>query len=108
MIATVGIGECFVFNAASYVAVMIAMLLIRPIELHPTARTVRGTRQLRDGLPLCVVGHPDLRTTLVMLVLIGTFTFEFSTTLPLLAEFTFGAGPTGLADHDRRSWALAP
>ncbi len=32
-----------------------------------------------------------------MLVLIGTFTFEFSTTLPMLAEFTFGAGPTGLA-----------
>ena len=32
-----------------------------------------------------------------MLVVIGTLTYEFSTTLPLFAEFTFGAGASGLA-----------
>ena len=32
-----------------------------------------------------------------MLVLIGTLTYEFTTTLPLLSEFTFGAGSGGLA-----------
>jgi len=96
VIAMFGVGECFVFNAASYVAVVIAMLLIRPSELHPSARSARAPRQVRDGFRYAW-SEPVLRTTIVMLVLIGTFTFEFSTTLPMLAEFTFGSGPTGLA-----------
>lgn len=96
VIAVFGVGECFVFNAASYVAVVVAMLLIRSDQLHPSARSARAPRQVRDGFRYAW-SQPILRTTIVMLILIGTFTFEFSTTLPMLAEFTFGAGPTGLA-----------
>lgn len=96
VIATAGVGECFVFNAASYVAVVVAMLLIRSDQLHPSSRSVRAPRQVRDGFRY-VWSEPTLRTTIIMLVLIGTLTFEFSITLPMLAEFTFGAGPTGLA-----------
>ena len=96
IIATAGVGECFVVNAFSYVAVVTAMFLIRTDQLHPSARSPRAPRQLRDGFRYAW-GDPTLRTTLIMLAVIGTLTFEFSTTLPLLAEFTFGAGPTGLA-----------
>jgi len=96
IIATVGIGECFVANALSYVAVVTGMFLIRSDQLHPSARSARAPRQLRDGFRYAWA-TPTLRTTLVMLVMIGTLTFEFSTTLPLLSEFTFGAGSTGLA-----------
>ncbi|MDW3214782.1 MAG: MFS transporter [Ilumatobacteraceae bacterium] len=96
VIATAGVGECFVFNGASYAAVVIAMLLIRSDQLHPSQRTKRAPRQVRDGFRY-VWSEPTLRTTIVMLILIGTLTFEFSITLPMLAEFTFGAGPTGLA-----------
>ncbi len=39
VIAVFGVGECFVFNAVSYLAVVIAMFLIRRDELHPAART---------------------------------------------------------------------
>lgn len=96
VIATAGVGECFVFNGASYAAVVVAMLLIRADQLHPSERTMRAPRQVREGFRY-VWSEPTLRTTIVMLVLIGTLTFEFSITLPMLAEFTFGAGPTGLA-----------
>lgn len=96
VIAVFGVGECFVFNAVSYLAVVVAMVLIRKDQLHPAARSKRAPRQVRDGFRYAW-SQPELRTTIVMLVLIGTFTFEFSTTLPMLAEFTFGAGPTGLA-----------
>lgn len=96
VIAGFGVGQCFVFNAATYVAVVVAMFLIRTDQLHPSARSARAPRQVRDGFRY-VWSEPVLRTTIVMLILIGTFTFEFSTTLPMLAEFTFGAGPTGLA-----------
>jgi MFS family permease len=96
LIATVGIGECFVVNAASYGAVVLALLLVRRSELHPSARSSRAPGQLRAGFRYAW-NTPILRTTLVMLVIIGTLTYEFTTTLPLLSEFTFGAGSAGLA-----------
>lgn len=96
VIATLGIGQCFVLNAASYLAVLIALVLIRTDELHPSARSPRAPGQLREGFRYAW-NTPTLRTTLVMLVLIGTLTYEFSTTLPMFAEFTFGAGASGLA-----------
>jgi predicted MFS family arabinose efflux permease len=80
----------------SYVAVVTAMFLIRPDQLHESARSARAPRQVRDGFRYAW-SEPTLRTTIIMLALIGTLTFEFSTTLPMLAEFTFGAGATGLA-----------
>jgi MFS family permease len=96
LIATVGIGQCFVVNAASYGAVVLALLLVRRSELHPSARSSRAPGQLRAGFRYAW-NTPILRTTLVMLVIIGTLTYEFTTTLPLLSEFTFGAGSAGLA-----------
>ncbi len=96
VIAAFGVAECFLINAVSYLPVLVAMGLIRKDELYPSKRAARAPRQLRDGFRY-VRGDATLRTTLVMLAMIGTLTFEFSTTLPLLAEFTFDAGSTGLA-----------
>jgi MFS family permease len=96
VIATVGIGQCFVANSLSYIAVVVALLLIRRDELHPSARSVRAPKQLREGFRYAW-NTPVLRVTLIMLWIIGTLTYEFSTTLPLLSEFTFGKGATGLA-----------
>lgn len=96
VIATLGVGECFIINGISYAAVVLAMMLIRKDQLHPSARSPRAPRQLRDGFQYAW-SEPTLRTTLIMLAVIGTFTFEFSTTLPMLAEFTFDAGSSGLA-----------
>ena len=62
----------------------------------PLGAQHRAPRQLRDGFHYAW-NTTTLRTTLVMLVVIGTLTYEFSTTLPLFAEFTFGAGASGLA-----------
>jgi len=96
LIATLGVGQCFIFNAVSYLAVIIALQLIRRHELHPAVRTPRAPRQLREGFRYAW-NQPTLRTSLVMLVLVGTFTFEFTVTLPLLTDTTFDAGAGGLA-----------
>lgn len=96
IIATLGVGECFIFNAVSYLAVIVAMYSIRTSELFPAARSARAPGQLREGFRY-VRRNPVLRTTLVMLAIIGTLTFEFSTTLPMLSDFTFDAGAGGLA-----------
>jgi MFS family permease len=96
IIASIGIGPCFLVNAVSYGTVVLAMLLVRTDQLHPAARSARGPGQLREGFRY-VRDTPVLRTTLVMLAIVGTLTYEFTTTLPLLSEFTFGAGASGLA-----------
>lgn len=62
----------------------------------PSARSARAPGQLRQGFAYAW-NTQTLRVTLVMLAIIGTFTYEFTTTLPLLSEFTFGAGSSGLA-----------
>jgi MFS family permease len=96
IIAAFGVGECFVFNAVSYLAVIVAMFFIRSSELYPSARSTRRPGQLREGFRY-VRDTPILRTTIVMLAVVGTLTYEFSTTLPMLADFTFDAGAGGLA-----------
>ena len=52
--------------------------------------------QLRQGLQY-VRASPVIRTILVMMAVIGTFTYEFSVSLPLFAEVTFRQGPATYA-----------
>jgi predicted MFS family arabinose efflux permease len=80
----------------SYIAVIVALSMVRKDQLYPAATVPRARGQLREGFRYAW-STPNLRTTLVMLAVVGTLTYEFTTTLPLLAEFTFDAGATGLA-----------
>ena len=50
LIFTVGLAACFLFNAASYVAVLVALFMMRPAELHQRPVVVRAKGQVRDGL----------------------------------------------------------
>lgn len=91
LIATVGIGICFLVNAASYVAVIVALAGMDVRALRPAPRTVREPRQVRQGLSY-VAHTPGLLVPLMMLAVIGTLAYEFQVVLPLLAEGTFGGG----------------
>src|SRR5579862_2796212 len=48
LIATVGLAVCFEVNAASYIAVIVALALMRRSELHNRALTPRGKGQQRE------------------------------------------------------------
>jgi MFS family permease len=92
LIATVGLGLCFLINAASYVAVIVALAGMDLAALRPAPRTSREPGQVRQGL--AYVAHtPGLLVPLMMLAVIGTLAYEFQVVLPLLAERTFGGGP---------------
>ncbi|HVL25161.1 MAG TPA: MFS transporter [Thermomicrobiales bacterium] len=95
-VATVGLGACFVVNGVSYAAVVAMLLRMRPEELRPAARLARARGQLGEGLRY-VRATPVVRNTLLMMAIIGTFTYEFSVVLPLFSEFTFDAGASGYA-----------
>lgn len=91
LIYTIGFAACFYVNAASYVAVIIALALMRTSELHRTGRVARAKGQVRAGLRYAW-SNPGLRDPLLAMALVGTLAFNFTTTLPLLAEYTFHGG----------------
>jgi MFS family permease len=87
LIATVGIGACFIINAVSYVAALISLWLMREDQLHRAAISARGSGQIRAGLKY-VWDIPTLRATLIMMFIMSTFAYEFPVVLPLFATIT--------------------
>jgi MFS family permease len=90
LIAFVGTGWCFALNAASYVAVIVALALMRPAELHATRRAAGARGQVREGLAYAW-NTPRLRWPLLLLLIVGTFAFNFNVLLPLMASQVFHA-----------------
>jgi len=88
LIAGFGLAVCFYVNAASYIAVLVAVALMAAAELHSTPRTTRAKGQLRDGFRY-VRATPVLRDSLIMMAIVGTLTYEFQVNLPLVARYTF-------------------
>jgi MFS family permease len=91
LIVTLGVGTCFMVNAASYAAVIVALSMMRVSELHRRPGVERAKGQVRHGLRY-VWATPDLRVPLLAMAVVGVFAFNFTVTLPLLAKFTFHGG----------------
>jgi predicted MFS family arabinose efflux permease len=91
LILTLGVGTCFMVNAASYAAVIVALSLMRASELYSKPGVIRAKGQVRDGLRY-VWGTADLRVPLLSMAIVGVFAFNFTVTLPLLAKVTFHGG----------------
>lgn len=92
LIATAGVGICFLLNAVSYLGVIGGLLAMRRAELQAAPPAERGKRQLREGLRYAW-GNPSLRIPLLLMAVIGTLAYNFSIVLPLMARETFGGGP---------------
>jgi MFS family permease len=97
LISTVGIAACFLINAASYVAVLVGLVLIRADELSPPPlsalqRTLRSVlSQLAEGLRY-VRDTPSIRLAVIVLALVSTAAINFGVVLPLLAQDVLGGG----------------
>lgn len=88
LIATFGVGACFLINAATYIAAITGLHLLRVSELIVSAPEIRAKRQIRAGLDY-VRRTPHLRTPLILVAVSGAFTWEFQVTLPLFTSTTF-------------------
>jgi MFS family permease len=89
LIVTVGIGWCFILNALSYLAVIVALKMMSVSDLDTPPVQPRKGGQLREGLRY-IRSTPQVLTPLLMMGFAGTFAFEYQVVLPLLARFTFG------------------
>lgn len=96
LIAGLGIGWCFLINAASFVAVLACLKLMRGHELLARPPVARARGQLSEGLRY-VWQTPVLRNVLIMMAMIGALTYEFQVVLPVFATKTFHGGASGFA-----------
>lgn len=124
IIVTTGTTPCFAINAVSYLAVVVALLFIRPLGAARPGRA--GAGGVREGLRYART-RQQLWLPLAMMAVVGLLAFNFGVILPVLADSTFhGSGGTygllstmlsvgsvagsfavGLIPHPRRTYLLA-
>ncbi len=88
LIVATGLAPCFIINGLSFGAVIIMLALMHMDEMYLTPPAPAAKGQLSEGFRY-VLATPILAAVLSMMALIGTLTFEFQVSLPLIAQFTF-------------------
>lgn len=88
VVATAGTGVCFLLNGASFLAVIVAMRRMNTAHLTRRPPVTREKGQVRAGVAY-VARTPALRVPILMMALVGTLTYEFPVSLPLIARETF-------------------
>jgi MFS family permease len=93
VIAAAGVGACFALNAASFLAVLAALALMRRRELFPLERRERPAllKGMRHGLGY-VRRTPSIRLVLLMTMVVSTVGFNFHVLVPVLASKTLHVG----------------
>ncbi|HEX6758702.1 MAG TPA: MFS transporter, partial [Propionibacteriaceae bacterium] len=88
VIAQVGSGWAILSNSLSYLAFIIALLIMDSRLLHTAPPRPRAKRQLREGLAY-VRGRPDILLVLCVMFFVGTFGLNFQMTTALMAQQEF-------------------
>ena len=82
LVVTVGYGWCFAIDAASYLAVLTCIVMMRPAELRRRPPRPRAHGEVRAGLRY-VLSMPNLWISFLMLMVIQVLAYNFTVTLPL-------------------------
>ena len=93
LIAGGGIELCFLLNALSFGAMILALRSLDIHELAPPKLATREPGAIRSALRY-VTRTPELAIPLGMMAVVGTLGFNFQVLLPLLARETFAGGAT--------------
>ena len=99
VLKAVGFAACFYINAATFLAVIAALLAMRVSELRlvPRLRREPMLSQMREGLRYAR-STPDVVTIMIVVGAIGAFGYNFMTLTPLVTKYVLqqGAGTLGL------------
>jgi predicted MFS family arabinose efflux permease len=96
VIATWGVAPCFLINALTFLAMLLALRRMEPHDLHVAAPVPRKPGALREALAY-VRRTPELAIPLALMAAVGTLSFNFQVLLPLLARFSFHGDATTYA-----------
>lgn len=94
LIAAVGLANCFFLNSASFLAVLLALVLIKlpPSPTTPWKPFLQAWRELFDHLLV----RRELKLILVLMSAVAIFAMPFYVLLPILARDTLGVDVRGL------------
>ncbi len=95
LIALVGVGGAFIINGISYIAVIVALILMRLAafkthDVHP-----HPIQAIREGVSYSL-SHPVIKPLLIYSGIVSIFGWSYSTMMPVIAQNTFHVGPSGL------------
>ncbi|MDQ3945464.1 MAG: MFS transporter, partial [Actinomycetota bacterium] len=96
LIAGAGVGWCFAVNAASYVAVLTAILRMDHLPLRTPVPAARARGQVREGF-VYAWRTPEVRLPIALVAVVSTFAFNFPVLLPLLADRTLHGGASAFS-----------
>ena len=96
LLAAAGAAVCFYVNAASYLAVLAGLILMRlpPRPERPPSSGAADWKALWEGVRY-VFGSPTQRTLVVVTTSFSIFGFAFITMLPVFARDVLGTGSAG-------------
>jgi predicted MFS family arabinose efflux permease len=96
LIAAVGVAATFFVNGVSFAAVIVGLLLMKANRLYPAPPSGSGPvfRQLAEGLGYAL-RTPGILFILILMAAIGTFGYNFTVVLPLLARSVLHVGSIG-------------
>ncbi len=96
VIDAIGIAPALFLNAASFIAVLIGLVMMDTAALHaaPPSRRESVNKRLVEGLSFAW-RTPAILAVLIVVGFIGTFGYNFTITLPLIARFVLNTSATG-------------
>ncbi len=94
IMASFGAGWCFLLNGFSFMAVIVSLL---KIEVTPYVRKkvsdFKMLKEIKDGLKY-IAGEPALLQTLLMVLIVGIFVFNFNILIPVFTKNILFQGET--------------
>ena len=94
-LAAVGAAWCFALNGLSFMAVLVALLMMKLPAMHREVRTDALTLQIAEGLKY-VWQTPVVRTATALVAVSSLFGFSYAVLLPAYAVDVLHVGETGL------------
>ncbi len=95
VLAAVGAAWCFALNGLSFMAVLVALLMMKLPAMHRQVRTDALTLQIAEGLKY-VWQTPVVRTATALVAVSSLFGFSYAVLLPAYAVEVLHVGETGL------------
>ena len=89
LVGPLGTGWLFTVNGLSFAAILLSLLAIDRTKLHPAPRAPRSRGQMREALRY--IRHDErILAVFVAFTIVATFAFNYSVSLPKLADERWG------------------
>ena len=95
VLAAVGAAWCFALNGLSFLAVLVALLMMQLPKVHQQVRTDPITLQIAEGVKY-VWQTPVVRTATALVAVSSLFGFSYAVLLPAYAADVLHVGEAGL------------